>query len=995
MELRELNNQAPIQMNGGPIIGHPLNTNYNLNNATQQQQMQLVANQHQQLNNHSIAPPMRPPVNGQAARYQTNGGTNNNGTNQQNGTSISGVPKISTKHRELPVDVPDSFVGMAKQSPRYPPPKLQRQISPPMSLNNNQFTPFSQNTNPATGPNANHPSVFNQQQQHSTTNNRNGSINGTSNIKNPSTIHHQQPQVPPIAQSAATSIMTHNSSLRSSIKLKQLEKSRNQHANGYPGPIMQPSINQGFELNEDDDGETPVNNLDKTNHVNQNQICNNNHLKQTMEHHQNQQHLHQQQQQHQNDHLQQQAQQLSNNQNMNDICSLYNRLQNDLNGDFADVAVDGKLAKLLSIYNTIIQTHDKQFKIPSLTSRFHINTTNGQKNQEPFSYKLSDLLYTVQRVLETQENSPIACDDATELLSILRKHEMDGVCSAFDRIVQSFEYAKLSPSPSPQLESTRLDINNGFQDTTTTTTNNNSNTNNQHQQINSSLSTLPVNQIHNQFNNHNTNNNININDNNGPESGYYLNEYTNFGADNIHMDIENNLYHNGMHPMTEIDLSDGGCTKTVHIDKGTNQRIGATIKNDGNRVIVNRIVCGGVAHNSGVLNEGDEILEVNGIPMHGKNIDNVVPIIESLNGTLTFTIITPKCSRQPRTNLREKIFVRAFFDFDGETETFNPCKELGLSFKKGEILSIIDQSDEIWWQAMREHDSDSSLAGLIPSLKFLNQRENHLSNHDSVPNYLNMKHEKKNFWSKLINCPKAGTTPRKRRELHNMPFGPDQIPYYEEVYTYYPDKYRQRPIILVGPKMIGQREMVAKLLQDSNRFGSAVSHTSRPRQDHERNGVDFHFVTRAQFEADMKLGKFIECGQYQNQYYGTSLEAMREVVRSKKICVHLVNTPSIFNFRHGRAGSELRPYFVFVKPDDHPDKLRNIVATYSQPKSNIEENIRAILDEVQLIETYYMPYFDFVLTVSNVDRAYQELLAEIDKVEREPQWIPAFWKNPT
>lgn len=93
-------------------------------------------------------------------------------------------------------------------------------------------------------------------------------------------------------------------------------------------------------------------------------------------------------------------------------------------------------------------------------------------------------------------------------------------------------------------------------------------------------------------------------------------------------------------------------------------------------------------------------------------------------------------------------------------------------------------------------------------------------------------------------------------------------------------------------------------------------------------------------------------------------------------------------------GAELKPYFVFVRPDmSHPDKLRNIVSSFSQPKSNIEENIKAIRAEVDMIETHYLPYFDKILTVSNVESAYQELLFEIEKIEREPQWIPMFWQN--
>lgn len=335
--------------------------------------------------------------------------------------------------------------------------------------------------------------------------------------------------------------------------------------------------------------------------------------------------------------------------------------------------------------------------------------------------------------------------------------------------------------------------------------------------------------------------------------------------------------------------------------------------------------------------------------------------------------------------------MKTFFKYDGESDRYIPCKELGLSFERGEILEIIDQSDPKWWQARREGDSEWRLPGLIPSINFLKEREKESNNEDFANAYL--RPEKKSLVSSLFNCPKSAS-PRRRKKSNNIPFGPDEIPYYEEVCVHYPIAFCKRPVILVGPKMIGQREILAKLLQDTSRFASAVSHTSKAMEPHQRDGIDFHFVSRLQFEADINAGKFVEYGQFQHQYYGISWEAMKEVVRSKKTCVQILNTPSIFNFRQGRAGSELKPFFVFVKPDDsHHEKLRNIVASFSQPKSNIDETIKATMTEVERIETYYLPYFDLVLIVSDVDRAYQQLLREIDKIEKDSQWIPAFWKD--
>jgi MAGUK p55 subfamily member 5 len=44
--------------------------------------------------------------------------------------------------------------------------------------------------------------------------------------------------------------------------------------------------------------------------------------------------------------------------------------------------------------------------------------------------------------------------------------------------------------------------------------------------------------------------------------------------------------------------------------------------------------------------------------------------------------------------------------------------------------------------------------------------------------------------------------------------------------------------------------------------------TSRPRRDGEVPGVDYHFISRQQFEADILDRKFVEHGEYEKAYYG-------------------------------------------------------------------------------------------------------------------------------
>ena len=78
--------------------------------------------------------------------------------------------------------------------------------------------------------------------------------------------------------------------------------------------------------------------------------------------------------------------------------------------------------------------------------------------------------------------------------------------------------------------------------------------------------------------------------------------------------------------------------KVVRIEK-TNEPLGATVKNEDDAVVVGRIIRGGTAEASGLLHEGDEILEVNEVPLRGKNVNDVCDTLAQMQGTLTLLVV--------------------------------------------------------------------------------------------------------------------------------------------------------------------------------------------------------------------------------------------------------------------------------------------------------------------------------------------------------------------
>ncbi|XP_065158298.1 protein PALS1 isoform X3 [Atheta coriaria] len=425
--------------------------------------------------------------------------------------------------------------------------------------------------------------------------------------------------------------------------------------------------------------------------------------------------------------------------------------------------------------------------------------------------------------------------------------------------------------------------------------------------------------------------------------------------------------------------------KIVKIEKST-EPLGATVRNEGDAVVVGRVVRGGAADKSGLLHEGDEILEVNGIEMRGKSVNAVCDILAAMEGTLTFLIVpaTPGSRHSSRESL---LHVRAHFDYDPEEDMYIPCRELGIGFRKGDVLHIISQEDPNWWQAYREGEEDQTLAGLVPSQSFQHQRE-------SMRLAAEERMSKPQRKSTTLLCGKTAKRKKKKGSYAESgypmysnavdEFEPEEILTYEEVSLYYPRANNKRPIVLIGPPNIGRHELRQKLMEDAERFAAAIPHTSRARKDTEVDGQDYHFITRAQFEADILSRKFVEHGEYEKAYYGTSLDAIRSVVNSGKICVLNLHPQSLKILRT----SDLKPYVVFIAPPSLEKLRQKKIRTGETYK---EEDLKDIIEKAREMEDKYGHFFDMIIINNDTERAYQNLLGEINSLEREPQWVPAAW----
>ncbi|XP_053096479.1 disks large homolog 4 isoform X4 [Pangasianodon hypophthalmus] len=284
---------------------------------------------------------------------------------------------------------------------------------------------------------------------------------------------------------------------------------------------------------------------------------------------------------------------------------------------------------------------------------------------------------------------------------------------------------------------------------------------------------------------------------------------------------------------------------------------------------------------------------------------------------------------------KRTFYIRALFDYDKTAD--GGFLTQAVSFRFGDVLHVLDCSDEEWWQARRlSPHGDLEETGYIPSKRRVERKE----------------------WSRLR---------AKGRD--------DYIQSYEMVVQV--EVHYARPIIILGPSK--DRVNDDLLSEFPDKFGSCVPHTTRPRRDYEADGRDYHFVSsREQMEKDIQNHRFIEAGQYNSHLYGTSVQSVREVAEQGKHCILDVSANAVRRLQ----AAQLHPISIFIRPTS----LQNILDIN---KRLTEEQARRALDRAIKLEQDFIECFTAIVEGESFEEIYHRVKSVIEEQSGPYIWIPA------
>ncbi|XP_041529049.1 disks large homolog 1 isoform X7 [Microtus oregoni] len=424
---------------------------------------------------------------------------------------------------------------------------------------------------------------------------------------------------------------------------------------------------------------------------------------------------------------------------------------------------------------------------------------------------------------------------------------------------------------------------------------------------------------------------------------------------------------------------------------------------DGEGIFISFILAGGPADLSGELRKGDRIISVNSVDLRAasheqaaaalKNAGQAVTIvaqyrpeeysrfeakIHDLREQLMSSSISSG-SGSLRTSQKRSLYVRALFDYDKTKDSGLPSQ--GLNFKFGDILHVINASDDEWWQARQvTPDGESDEVGVIPSKRRVEKKER--ARLKTVKFNSKTRGDKgeipDDMGSKGL---KHVTSNASDSESSYHEYGCSKGGQEEYVLSYEPVNQQEvnytRPVIILGPMKDRVNDDLISEFPD--KFGSCVPHTTRPKRDYEVDGRDYHFVTsREQMEKDIQEHKFIEAGQYNNHLYGTSVQSVRAVAEKGKHCILDVSGNAIKRLQI----AQLYPISIFIKPKS----MENIM---EMNKRLTEEQARKTFERAMKLEQEFTEHFTAIVQGDTLEDIYNQVKQVIEEQSGPYIWVPA------
>lgn len=192
-------------------------------------------------------------------------------------------------------------------------------------------------------------------------------------------------------------------------------------------------------------------------------------------------------------------------------------------------------------------------------------------------------------------------------------------------------------------------------------------------------------------------------------------------------------------------------------------------------------------------------------------------------------------------------------------------------------------------------------------------------------------------------------------------------------------------LVLSGPSGAGKGTLVSEYVRKYNDVFVSISATTRAPREGEKHGVNYFFITDAEFEKMKKENGFLEHAEFCENKYGTPRENAEKALNEGKDVILEIEVQGAFKVKENCPEAVL----VFTMPPSYEILRERLIGRGTETMEVVEKRLNRAMDEIKLA-----PEYDYLIVNDEIHKAVDTLRAIFDaekcKINNNTDFIKEF-----
>lgn len=170
--------------------------------------------------------------------------------------------------------------------------------------------------------------------------------------------------------------------------------------------------------------------------------------------------------------------------------------------------------------------------------------------------------------------------------------------------------------------------------------------------------------------------------------------------------------------------------------------------------------------------------------------------------------------------------------------------------------------------------------------------------------------------------------------------------------------------VFTGPSGAGKGTLLSRLQEQDDRLFYSISATTRAPRQGETDGVQYYFLSKAEFEEKIAQNAFLEYAQYVENYYGTLEAPVNEKLEQGFDVILEIEVQGAMQVHKKRPDAVM----VFIAPPSFEELAARLRGRGTEDEEKVLKRLETAKEELK-----HQNEFDYVVVNDKIDRAVEEL----------------------